>query len=102
MVLVCNVCNPKDWKYHTPGVLVIAKWYPSADGKTKGSGAYYRNDNGENMGKEFLDFLEEHEHLNIPSEDYTAGAGQENPIRLEYECDGLPIITSDLLTKEGR
>lgn len=89
MVLVCNVCHPKkgDWQYHQKGVLAIAKWYPG----NNGGGNYYRNDDGEGMGKEFTDFLVEHEHAELPSEHYTQGAGQENPIRLEYESEGLPI-----------
>lgn len=92
MVLICNVCHPKkgDWQYHQKGVLAIAKWYPGDNG----GGQYYRNDDGELLGKEFVSFLEEHEHPEFASEHYTAGAGQENPIRLEYESEGLPIITT--------
>lgn len=88
MILVCNVCHPKkgDWKYGDKGILVIAKWYPE--------GPYYRNDNGETMGIDFLKFLEEHNHPEIESEFYSVGAGQENPIRLEYESESLPIITN--------
>jgi hypothetical protein len=86
MVLVCNVCHPKKnkWKYGDKGVLVIAKWYPG--------GAYYRNDDGTGMGNEFLKFLEEHNHPEFDSQFYSKGSGQENPIRLEYESESLPII----------
>lgn len=88
MVLVCNVCVPKpnDWTYDDRSkdkILVLAKWYPV--------GAYYRNDNGETLGQDFLGFLDRHQHLETPSEHYTAGAGQENPVRIEYESEGLPI-----------
>lgn len=57
--------------------------------------SYYRNDDGENLGKQFLEFLDQHKHAEYPSEHYTAGAGQENPVRLEYECDGLPILDKE-------
>ena len=84
MVLICNICHPKkgEWKYKEKGVLVMAKWYPG----DKGGGQYYRNDDGEGFGKEFCDFLEEHEHYEIASKNDLAGAGQEYPVRLEYEC----------------
>ncbi len=92
MLLICNVCIPKrgDWQYHQKGTLIIAKWYPGGMGEE--GAAYYRNDDGEGMGKEFLDFLEEHKHGEVASKDYTKGAGQENPVRLEYESEGLPIL----------
>lgn len=88
MVLICNVCVPKrgEWQYHQKGVMPIAKWYPGGDG------AYYRN-NVDSMGKEFAEFLIEHAHTEIPSEHYLVGAGQENPVRIEYESEGLPIIS---------
>ena len=100
MILICNVCVPKNttWVYGDKGVLAIAKWYPAGfiGGKGKGAGAYYRNDGGKNMGKEFTDFLVEHEHQEFSSEHYKAGAGQENPIRLEYECIGEPILREEM------
>ena len=86
MVLVCNVCNPvpNAWSYKDKkGVLIIAKWYPG--------GPYYRNNN-DTMGQEFEYFLKEHNHDELPSKHYKKGAGQENPIRLEYESEGLPVL----------
>jgi hypothetical protein len=90
MVLVCNVCHPKkgEWEYKEKGVLIIAKWYPGDNG----GGAYYRNDDGEGLGDQFLEFLEEHEHYEVASKHYLKGAGQENPVRIEYESEGLPIL----------
>jgi hypothetical protein len=91
MYLVCNVCEPKDENcLNGNGTsLCLAKWYPG--GSPEGA-AYYRNDDGEGLGKQFLDFLEAHKHGELASEGYTAGAGQENPVRLVYEVDGLPIL----------
>ena len=92
MLLICNVCHPKkgEWQYHDKGTLVLAKWYP---GGSEDEGApYYRNDNGELMGTEFLEFLEDHKHGEVASEHYTKGAGQENPVRIEYESEGLPKL----------
>lgn len=94
MVLVCNVCVPeKDgWKsYDDKGVMAIAKWYPAGGFLGGDDGAYYRN-NTETMGKDFEDFLIRHAHKELASEHYSAGAGQENPVRIEYENDGLPIL----------
>lgn len=90
MILLCNVCQPDNekWQYHSKGVLAIAKWYPGGEDET--GAAYYRNDNGEDMGKEFLQFLYDHRHGELASEHYTKGAGQENPVRLVYESVGLP------------
>lgn len=92
MYLVCNVCNPKDREdyWDGKGVLPLAKWYPG--GLDEKGSAYYRNDNGEKLAKEFLEFLNQHTHPEYPSECYTAGAGQDNPVRLEYEIDDLPIL----------
>lgn len=89
MLLLCNVCKPKDeWSYsdrEKEGVLYLGKWYPP--------GAYYTNKQFlEEWGKCFFDFLEQHQHLEVASKYYKAGAGQENPVRLVYENDGLPIL----------
>lgn len=85
MILLCNVCQPEDegWKYHDKGVLTMAKWYP-ATGQEDG---FYYNIQGDNIQQ----FLEEHQHLELPSEHYTAGAGQDNPVRLVYESKSLPL-----------
>ena len=91
MVLICNVCNPSDWKYHDKGVLAIAKWYPAGGFIAGDDGAYYNID-GESIQK----FLDEHQHKEVASEHYTAGTGQENPVRLEYESKGLPILSNNL------
>lgn len=81
MVLICNVCVPpkKEWKYGDKGVLPISKWYP---------GSSYSQVNCENINF----FLEEHNHPELASENYSEGAGQENPVRLEYESVGLPTF----------
>lgn len=86
MVLLCNVCQPsdKEWQYHAKGVMALAKWYPV--------GAYYSNRTAEELGQDLLDFLEEHSHPELPSEGYTAGAGQDNPVRLVYESKSMPIL----------
>ena len=96
MILLCNVCKPDDynWGYGEKGVLPIAKWYPAGDGIGGDDGSYYRNDNGRAFGKEFLKFLEEHQHREVASEHYKKGAGQENPVRLVYERKGLPILAA--------
>ena len=88
MVLVCNVCLPKanEWTFNDEGLLPIAKWYPG------GHGAYYRNDSS-SMGKDFEEFAHKHAHQELASEGYSAGAGQPNPFRLEYESVDLPILT---------
>src|SRR3990167_10137255 len=95
MVLVCNVCVPKpnDWDYDKKmkGTLAIAKWYPAGVGIGEGDGSYYTNFNDlDDWGKRFFDFLTKHQHQEVPSKHYTKGAGQENPVRLEYESEGLP------------
>ncbi len=96
MVLVCNVCHPKknDWDYdkNNKGIYVLAKWYPAGGGIGGDDGAYYRNDNGEDLAKDFLEFLEKHQHKEVASQHYTKGAGQPNPIRIEYESEDLPIL----------
>lgn len=94
MLLICNVCHPKkgDWQYDDKGTLILAKWYPGGGDIAGDSGEYYRNDDGEHLAEEFLQFLEEHQHMEVASEHYTKGAGQENPVRIEYESEGLPII----------
>lgn len=94
MVLVCNVCVPKadDWGYTDKdkgNILVMAKWYPGGMGEE--GAAYYSNRTAEQVGQEFLDFLEKHKHGEVESEHYTKGAGQENPVRLEYESYGKPV-----------
>lgn len=97
MLLICNVCHPERPAKFTygqdDGYLVIAKWYPA---DKHSSGAYYRNDEGRDMGKEFLVFLYNHSHEEVGSKHYKKGAGQENPVRLEYESEGLPIIDKAL------
>lgn len=70
------------------GYLAIAKWYPGGMGEE--GAPYYRNDDGKGLGGEFLQFLDEHKHGEVASEHYTKGAGQSNPIRLEYESENLP------------
>jgi hypothetical protein len=91
MVLVCNVCKPKDWDYiDKKGILPIAKWYPG--------GAYYRNDTA-SMGEEFEKFMEEHSHIELASEHYLKGAGQPNPVRLEYESIDMPVLPTSNLEK---
>lgn len=88
MVLVCNVCKPEanKWDYtDKKGLMIIAKWYPGGDG------AYFRY-NTDSMGEEFEKFIQDHAHPEVASEFYSIGAGQENPIRLEYESVGLPKL----------
>lgn len=85
MVLVCNVCQPKDWQYHTRGVLVVSKWYPGEDQWWIGERSL------ENVNK----FLGEHNHAELASEGYLKGAGQPNPVRLEYEIDQPPVLESN-------
>lgn len=89
MVLVCNVCIPKadDWNFNSKGILPITKWYPEAP--------YYKVSGDTEWVKRFEDFLEEHHHPEVPSEHYGIGAGQENPIRIEYESRGLPVLNND-------
>lgn len=93
MLLICNVCIPKkgDWQYHQKGTLVIAKWYPAGGFIGGDSGAYYSN-SPEKLGQNILEFLDRHQHKEVASEHYSEGAGQENPVRLEYESEGLPKI----------
>jgi hypothetical protein len=82
MILLCNVCVPegKEWKYSDKGVLSIAKWHPQCSYAPI-------------ISKEVIDnFLEKHSHPEVPSEYYTAGAGQNNPVRLEYESIDKPIL----------
>lgn len=108
MVLICNTCVPlgSDWPaFGSTALLHIAKWYPAefisdirqARGETAqpGDGAYYTNsDELEKWGKRFFDFLKEHEHTELRSGYYSAGAGQPNPVRLEYESVDLPVLES--------
>lgn len=94
MLLICNVCHPErpaKFTYgHDDGYLHLAKWYPGGMGEE--GAPYYRNDNGKNMGDEFLEFLDKHKHGELPSKYYLKGAGQENPVRIEYEIEGLPKL----------
>jgi len=91
MFLVCNVCHPEQpaefvISSEIPGALHLAKWYPGNDG------AYYRN-NTAGMGEEFEKFLIDHAHTELPSQGYTRGAGQPNPVRIEYESVDLPVLS---------
>lgn len=63
----------------------VAKWYPGGDGAyyTSGSPEY-----AEKLNQYFID----HAHPEIPSESYKAGAGQPNPVRLDYESDDPPKV----------
>lgn len=93
MYLICNVCHPERPAEFIigsgdKGSLCIAKWYPV--------GAYYSNPPVEEVGRDIFQFFEDHQHLEVPSEHYTAGAGQENPVRIEYESEGLPVLSSDI------
>ena len=94
MVLVCNVCQPEDWQYDQKGVMVLAKWYPAGGFIAGDDGAYYMADPAD-KGQQIADFLSEHQHKEVASEHYKAGAGQENPVRLEYESTGLPSPKSE-------
>jgi hypothetical protein len=86
MYLVCNVCKPKDEDLldGEEGALCLAKWYPCIP--------YYTNGTPEDKGIEMFEFFENHSHPEVASEGYEKGAGQENPVRLVYECDGLPVL----------
>lgn len=90
MILLCNVCVPTDdFSYNSKGVLVMAKWYPAGGFIAGDDGGYTVRGGIENI----LDaFLHEHQHKEIPSKNYLAGTGQENPVRLVYERKGLPTI----------
>lgn len=95
MFLVCNVCHPEvPAKFaisnNIDGAIHIAKWYPAGGDFGGDDGSYYSND-WENLGGRFFKFLQDHQHKEVASEHYTAGAGQENPVRIEYESEGLPI-----------
>ncbi len=63
----------------------MAKWYPGGDG------AYYST-MPDTLDQRFGQFLIDHAHPELPSKHYLAGAGQENPVRLEYESEGLPKL----------
>lgn len=88
MMLVCNVCIPPgtNWVYQDAldgKVLHMGKWYPG--------GAYYNAPE-----KAWLDeFYENHSHPELASDDYSRGAGQDNPVRLEYESMSLPKFVID-------
>lgn len=86
MVLVCNTCIPvaNNWNFNSKGILPISKWYPG--------GSYYKVSGDMDWIKRFENFLEDHNHPEIASEHYGIGVGQENPIRIEYESVGLPIL----------
>lgn len=87
MFLVCNVCHPEEpaefrISNDIDGALGMAKWYPSGDGS-------YYGINAERIDK----FLIDHAHVELPSEHYLAGAGQPNPVRIEYESVDKPLLT---------
>ena|SRR5258708_6849647 len=95
MFLICNVCHPEipaefTIAHEGKGFLHLAKWYPGSLGEE--GAPYYRNDNGENLAEEFLQFLDEHKHGEIPTKGYFKGAGQPNPVRIEYESEDLPVL----------
>lgn len=106
MILLCNVCQPSDggWTYGQKGVLALAKWYPAdfagemrEHGAVPGDGAYYNNlmtgrDGAAKWANQFFDFLVKHEHSELPSEHYRAGAGQDNPVRMIYESIDMPVL----------
>lgn len=86
MYMVCNVCNPTKNKWEDDnGILYMGKWYPDTEGG-------YVSMKDEELGNKIHTFWREHTHEELPSEHYLAGAGQENPVRIEYESDGLPIV----------
>jgi hypothetical protein len=99
MYLICNVCHPENPAEFvvtevTPesGAIAIAKWYPASSGISGDDGSYYSNSGAtKEWADRFFDFLKLHQHKEVASEHYTAGAGQENPVRLEYESEGLPV-----------
>jgi len=86
LIALCNVCQPDDegWNFGDRGVMGMAKWYPSG-------GSYYNFP----PTKTIENFFIEHSHPELPSEAYTVGAGQDNPIRFVYESVSLPIISTD-------
>jgi hypothetical protein len=73
MLLVCNICVPPntEWpRYGDPALLHIAKWYPTTP---------WYSSHPDSLGERVEKFLELHMHPEIHP------AGEENPIRLEYE-----------------
>lgn len=103
MYLICNVCHPEIpaefiINQITPesGAIAIAKWYPGGSPGSIGgedAAAYYSNSGAtKKWAERFFDFLEMHKHGEIESVHYLKGAGQENPVRLEYESEGLPKL----------
>jgi hypothetical protein len=97
MYLICNVCHPEVPAEFivtqiTPesGAIAIAKWYPG--GMNEEGAPYYSNRSSEQLGDDILEFLDMHKHGEVASEKYLKGAGQENPVRLEYETEGLPKL----------
>lgn len=96
MILLCNMCVPpfKEWKYGNKGVLAIAKWYPAGGFIGGDNGAYYFNPDYKEWAIRIQIFFNEHQHRELASSHYKAGTGQENPVRLEYEIIGPPILPS--------
>lgn len=97
MFLICNVCHPEipaSFTINTitpeSGAIHLAKWYPG--GMNEEGAPYYRNDGGGNLAKEFLNFLDIHKHGEIRTKSYRKGAGQPNPVRIEYESEDMPIL----------
>lgn len=85
MYMVCNVCEPtEDWQIFSNGVLYMGKYYPCTES--------YASMSDEELGSRIHKFLKDHNHPEVASEHYSAGAGQENPVRISYERKGLPII----------
>lgn len=79
MVLVCSICSPEGWQYKSPGVFVLAKYYPNT--------GYYPTRGTDEMSKWF----DEHRHaVNLgypdPFTKEEATAGPDCLFRLEYEC----------------
>jgi hypothetical protein len=74
MYLVCNVCLPpgtREWPQPgDPALLHIAKWYPASP---------WYSQHPESLGDRVEKFFEDHMHPEIHL------AGEENPVRLEYE-----------------
>jgi hypothetical protein len=110
MYLICNVCVPEGANWPSPHsglIFHVAKWDPSGFVETpmldlpaapiqKGNAAYYTNQGNDEHKIDYVnrldEFLANHEHREFASENYSAGAGQPNPVRLEYESVDLPVV----------
>ena len=91
VMLVCNVCIPPgtNWVYQDAldgKVIHMGKWYPGS--------AYYNAPTKATLEE----FYESHHHPELASEDYGRGAGQDNPVRLEYESVSMPKRIIDIET----